>query len=90
MIKKLLFFFAAFLLTSVAQAQNETQEHWWGYVSEDTQRTGLGVQAADTYHCAIFIPGNQAVASGKTIKAVRFGLTAAGAEDVKVWASISS
>ena len=89
MIKKLLFFFAAFLLTSVAQAQNETQEHWWGYVSEDTQRTGLGVQAADTYHCAIFIPGNQAVASGKTIKAVRFGLTAAGAEDVKVWLASS-
>ena len=89
MIKKLLFFFAAFLLTTVAQAQNETQEHWWGYVSEDTQRTGLGVQAADTYHCAIFIPGNQAVASGKTIKAVRFGLTAAGAEDVKVWLASS-
>jgi len=89
MIKKLLFFFAAFLLTTVAQAQDETQEHWWGYVSDETQRTGLGVQAADTYHCAIFIPGNQAVASGKTIKAVRFGLTAAGAEDVKVWLASS-
>ena len=89
MIKKLLFFFAALTLSSVVQAQNETQEHWWGYVSDDTQRTGLGVQAADTYHCAIFIPGNQAVASGKTIKAVRFGLTAAGVEDVKVWLASS-
>ena len=89
MIKKLLFFFAALTLSSVVQAQNETQEHWWGYVSDDTQRIGLGVQAADTYHCAIFIPGNQAVASGKTIKAVRFGLTAAGAEDVKVWLASS-
>ena len=89
MIKKVLFLFAAFLLTSVAQAQNESQEQWWGYVSADTQRLGLGVQAADTYHCAIFIPGNQAVASGKTIKAVRFGLTAAGAENVKVWLASS-
>ena len=89
MIKKLLFFFAALTLSSVVQAQNETQEHWWGYVSDDTQRIGLGVQDADTYHCAIFIPGNQAVASGKTIKAVRFGLTAAGAEDVKVWLASS-
>jgi hypothetical protein len=85
MIKKLLFFFAAFMLTSVVQAQNETQEHWWGYVSDDTERIGLGVSAVDNYHCAIFIPGNHYIASGKTIKAVRFGLTAPNAKNTKVW-----
>lgn len=85
MIKKLLFFFAALTLTPAVQAQNETQEHWWGYVTEDTQKMGIGVTSADTYHCAIFIPGDHAVAAGKTIKAIRFGLTSLNATDAKVW-----
>lgn len=60
---------------------------WWGYVPE-TDQSGwnlLGVQAADTYHCAIFIPGNHAFAGGKTIQAVRFALVAEHATDVKAW-----
>ncbi len=67
---------------SITPADNQV---WWGYVTGDTEVSGLGVQAADTYHCAIFIPGNQAVASGKTIKAIRFGLAANNKSDVKVW-----
>lgn len=60
---------------------------WWGYTPE-TDQSGwnlLGVQAADTYHCAIFIPGNHAFAGGKTIQAVRFALVAEHATDVKAW-----
>lgn len=60
---------------------------WWGYASSDGELVGLGVNAADTYHCAIFIPGNHEVAAGKTIKAVRFFLNAPNATDVKVWLS---
>lgn len=60
---------------------------WWGYVPETDQSVWnlLGVQAADTYHCAIFIPGNHAFAGGKTIQAVRFALVAEHATDVKAW-----
>jgi hypothetical protein len=47
--------------------------------------TGLGTSAAETYYCAIFIPGNHAVAGGKNIRAIRFGLTAPSAVSAKVW-----
>ncbi len=60
---------------------------WWGYTPE-TDQSGwnlLGVKAADTYHCAIFIPGNHAFAGGKSIQAVRFALVAEHATDVKAW-----
>ena len=87
--KRFLLFAAACLLSLGIQAQNEPQTYWWGYVNNDTEKTGLGVKAADTYHCAIFIPGNHAVAAGKTIKAVRFGLVAQNATDTKVWLASS-
>ena len=58
---------------------------WWGYMGNATGVTGIGVSAADTYHCAIFLPGNHDVAGGKSISAVRFALTAPSATDVKVW-----
>ncbi|MCR5365742.1 MAG: hypothetical protein K6E67_06315 [Prevotella sp.] len=58
---------------------------WWGYADNDSEMTGLGVNGADTYHCAIFIPGDHTVAGGKTIQAVRFGLVAPNASNTKVW-----
>ena len=58
---------------------------WWGYASADTEMQGLGVNSADTYHCAIFIPGDHAVAGGKSIQAVRFGMASPNATNVKVW-----
>lgn len=61
---------------------------WWGYVEPDAELEGLGVQAADTYHCAIFVPGNSD-AVGKTVRAIRFVLSAPNAKDVKVWLSSS-
>lgn len=87
--KRFLLFAAACLLSLGIQAQNGSQQNWWGYVNNDTETTGLGVKAADTYHCAIFIPGNHVVAAGKTIKAVRFGLVAQNATDAKVWLASS-
>ena len=87
--KRFLLFAAACLLSLGIQAQNGSQQNWWGYVNNDTETTGLGVKAADTYHCAIFIPGNHVVAAGKTIKAVRFGLVAQNATDTKVWLASS-
>lgn len=58
---------------------------WWGYVSDDTDLSSLGVTAADTYHCAIFIPGDNEVAAGKTIEAIRFALVSPNATDIHAW-----
>lgn len=76
-------------LTNGAATDANVLQNWWGYVTNETSKMGLGVKSADTYHCAIFIPGNHAVASGKTIKSVRFGLTASHATDAKVWLASS-
>jgi hypothetical protein len=62
---------------------------WWGYVNGSEKTSGLGVQKADVYHCAIFIPGNHGIAGGKTIRSVRFGLTAPNATNCKVWLASS-
>jgi hypothetical protein len=58
---------------------------WWGYIDGSAELGGVGVSKADTYHCAIFIPGNHEVAGGKTIQAIRFGLVSSNAKDAKVW-----
>lgn len=58
---------------------------WWGYSNNLSLLTNLGVTAADTYHCAIFLPGNHKVAGGKTIDAIRIGMLAPNVTNVKVW-----
>ena len=58
---------------------------WWGYFGSERDAQGVGVQTADTYHCAIFIPGNHAVAWSKTIHAIRFGIPSSNASNIKVW-----
>ena len=63
----------------------DANQRWWGYVNNESEKTGLGVSSPNTYHCAIFIPGDHAVAGGKTIQAIRFGLVAPNATDAKVW-----
>lgn len=77
------------LLFAVMSAMADTQQNWWGYVSNDTEKGGVGTETAETYDCAIFIPGNHAIAAGKTIKAVRFGLTAPSGSNAKVWLASS-
>lgn len=71
-------------LTVKYKKGNTSQQLWWGYV-DNLNGSGLGTGATETYHCAIFIPGNHAVAAGKTIRSIRFGLTAASATNVKAW-----
>ena len=58
---------------------------WWGYSNNLSSLSNLGVTAADTYHCAIFLPGNHKVAGGKTIDAIRIGMFATNVTNVKVW-----
>lgn len=75
-------------LTVKYKKGNTSQQLWWGYV-DTTDGSGLGTGASETYHCAIFIPGNHAVAGGKSICAIRFGLTAPSATNVKAWVAKS-
>lgn len=70
---------------TVKYKYSNSQQNWWGYVSGNENSTSVGVSKADTYHCAIFIPGNHAIAAGKTINAIRFGLVAPHATNAKVW-----
>lgn len=74
---------------TVKYKYSNTQQNWWGYISVNDAVNGVGVNAADTYHCAIFIPGDHEIAAGKTINAIRFGLVAPHATDAKVWVASS-
>ena len=76
------------LLACAGTLQAQRQQ-WWGYIEEDDNITMLGTGKAANYHCAIFVPGNHDVTSGKTLCAVRFGLLAPHASDVKVWIASS-
>ena len=81
----LLFFAMMMAVCGFAQITPGANQAWWGYADNESEKGGLGVSKADTYHCAIFVPGNHASAGGKTIQAVRFGLVAPNAKDAKVW-----
>lgn len=72
---------------SVKKLNRASNQVWWGYADANEQMGGLGVQAADTYHCAIYIPGTNAMALGKAVRSVRFFLDAPHAADVKAWLS---
>lgn len=91
--KKIFTLFAALTLAAVAYAQSfvsetNSQQAWWGYVTS-MDGTGVGTRTAETYDCAIFIPGNHAIAGGKSILAIRFGLLAPSALNVKAWVASS-
>ena len=63
------------MLTAFAQTITPTDnQKWWGYVTADAARSAIGIQDIATYHCAIFIPGNNDVAAGKAINAVRLSI----------------
>lgn len=67
------------------QSASQTQQVWWGYVSENDNYAGLGTKQAETYDCASFYAGNNPIVAGKTINAVRFALPSKNIKDVKVW-----
>ena len=92
--KKLVTLIVMLAAASFFEVQAETivpgaNQVWWGYLDVGSKLTGLGVKSPDTYNCAAFIPGNHAVAGGKSIQAVRFGLDASNVKDVKVWIASS-
>lgn len=61
---------------------------WWGHYTPGNDRSGLGVQKAETYDLAIQITPDNPVVVGKKIHAVRFYLRdKSGLKDVKVWLS---
>lgn len=74
----------AFFFVCVGMSHAQTQQ-WWGYMGNATTGTSVGIGASDTYHCAMFLPGNHDVTSGKTLNAVRITLLAPHAANVKVW-----
>ena len=74
------------LNSTITPGENQA---WWGYVPSDADIYGLGVQAATTYHCAIFIPGDNEVASGKTINGIRFYMGATNVSKVQAWVAES-
>ena len=81
--------FVTLLLLCLLSSAASAEQYWWGYVSANETTNGIGVSKEETYHCAIFIPGDNAIAAGKTINAVRFGLVASHAQDAKVWVASS-
>ena len=84
----LLSFLSMVCFASMQAATIEVGENqkWWGYMGDvsDGKSVGLG-RTTDTYHCAIFLPGNHDVAGGKSISALSFSLLAEHATNVKVW-----
>lgn len=89
--KRFLTLFTFLSMACIASMQAATIEvgenqKWWGYMGDVSDGTSVGLgQTADTYHCAIFLPGNHDVAGGKSICAVSFSLLAEHAKNVKVW-----
>ena len=91
--KKCFTLFALLTFAIVVCAQSyvfnaNSQQVWWGYV-DNMEGFGVGTRAAETYDCAVFIPGNHAIAGGKSILAIRFGLVAPNASNAKVWVAAS-
>ncbi|WP_315509487.1 Omp28-related outer membrane protein [Alloprevotella tannerae] len=82
-------------VSNSAQAQTPTlkidpaaNQIWWGHYTPGNDRSGLGVQKAETYDLAIQITPDNPVVVGKKIHAVRFYLRdKSGLKDVKVWLS---
>lgn len=67
------------------EPQQEKSKVWWGYVGADDECIGLGIGNTETYDCAVFFPGNQEIAAGKTIHSVRIQLVTTNVSNVKVW-----
>lgn len=73
---------AAQRAAAIEAGQNQL---WWGYIGSADISSSVGINMADTYHCAMFLTGQDDMTTGKTIRAVRFGLSATKVIGVKVW-----
>lgn len=78
-------FFCMLILSALALTANAENQLWWGHTNNIDQRGSYGTQQTGTYHCAVFIPGDNAATSGKKIAAIRFSLKANNVTDIKAW-----
>ena len=61
---------------------------WWGYFSGSEKVQYLGTGYAETFDCAIFVPGNHDLVGSNTINALRFYIpTPSNVSMLKVWIS---
>ena len=74
--------------TPTSKIDPAANQIWWGNYTDCNDRSGLGVQKAETYDMAFQITPENAVVVGKKIQAVRFYLRdKSGLKDVKIWLS---
>ena len=74
--------------TPTSKIDPAANQIWWGNYTDGNDRSGLGVQKAETYDMAFQITPDNPVVVGKKIHAVRFYLRdKSGLKDVKVWLS---
>lgn len=76
--------------TPTSKIDPAANQIWWGNYTDGNDRSGLGVQKAETYDMAFQITPDNPIAIGKKIQAVRFYLRDKSAlKNVKVWLSKS-
>jgi len=74
--------------TPTSKIDPAANQIWWGNYTDGNDRSGLGVQKAETYDMAFQITPDNPIAIGKKIQAVRFYLRdKSGLKDVKIWLS---
>ncbi len=79
---------------NVQQAQNPNlidaadNQIWWGYFNGTEERNAVGIQKKEIHDAAIFISGDNKIAAGRAIKAIRVYLRdIENLSSVKVWLS---
>ena len=85
-----LLLYILFAITAIPAAAIEAADgqQWYGYYSGSEQLAEFGTGQPEHYMCAIYLPGNQGQAYGKTIRALRFVVQGvADLSDVDVWLS---
>ena len=73
-----------------AQIAPNNNQVWWGYFAGNEDISSLGTGSAETFDMAIYIPAGHAMASDKTIYAMRIYMANASiVKNVKVWFNTS-
>ena len=73
-------------LSANAQITPDENQLWWGFFKENSTIIPQGQGDKERYEVCFYIPGDNEVALGSTISAVRFYLRSLeGIEDVHVW-----
>ncbi len=69
---------------------SSAEETWYGYYDGEEKLSEFGTGIGEDYNCAIYLPGDIGMASGKSISRVRCRLQGTdGMKDLRVWLSSS-